>query len=116
LAFQRVCHIDEIPEGCGHCVRVGEIAIGLYRVADAIHAMENRCPHQGYPLHQGELKGAIIVCEAHGWEFDVRTGFNPIDDDGWPIPCFAVMLEGEEVSIDIEQVINLPGRRRSTRG
>lgn len=115
LAYQRVAHIDDIPDGRGHCVRLGDLAIGLYRIGNEIHAMENQCPHRNYPLHRGVLTGSVIVCDAHGWEFDVRTGFSPIDDDGWPIPCFAVRVEGDEVWIDTERAINLPERKRALR-
>ncbi len=106
MAFQIVATLDDIPDGHGLCVRVGELQIGLYRVDGEIHAMENRCPHRDHPLHEGVLRGAVIECAAHGWEFDVRTGFNPEDDDGWPIPCFAVQIEEERISVDVEQVIN----------
>lgn len=115
MAFQRVAHIDDIPDGTGHCVRVGDLRVGLFRVDGAIFAMENHCPHQNYPLHKGVLTGSIIVCEAHGWEFDVRTGFNPVDDDGWPIPCFAVRVDDGEIHIDVDHAVNIPQRRHRPR-
>ena len=110
MAFQRVARVGEIPEGRGHCVRVGELEIGLYRVEGEIYAMENRCPHADARLHEGELTGAVIVCPGHGWEFDVRTGWKPEDADGWPIPCFSVRVQDGEVWIDPERPVNL--RRR----
>jgi 3-phenylpropionate/trans-cinnamate dioxygenase ferredoxin subunit len=74
--------------------------------------MENRCAHSDSPLHDGELRGCVIVCPAHGWDFDVRTGFKPGDADGFPIPCFAVEVRGGEIWVDVEEIIN---RRRSRR-
>jgi nitrite reductase/ring-hydroxylating ferredoxin subunit len=111
MAFRRVAKMSEIPGGRGLCVRVEGIAVGLYRVDGKVYAMENQCPHNDHPLHEGTLTDHVIVCPAHGWDFDVRTGFKPGDPDGFPIPCFAVRVESDEVSIDIEDVINR--RRRS---
>jgi nitrite reductase/ring-hydroxylating ferredoxin subunit len=106
-----VARLADLPEGRGLCVQVGEIEIGLYRVEDEVFAMENLCPHAGAQLSEGALEGAVIVCPAHGWDFDVRTGFRPGDADGWPIPCFAVRVDGGEVWIDVESPVNLPKRR-----
>ena len=39
-----------------------------------LHALDNRCPHEGYPLAQGELKGCALTCCWHNWKFDVRDG------------------------------------------
>ena len=91
-------------------MRVGELEVGLFRVGSEIYAMENRCPHADSPLSEGVLSGPVVTCAAHGWEFDVRTGFRPEAPDGWPIPCFAVRVEDGEVWIDVERPINL--RRR----
>jgi nitrite reductase/ring-hydroxylating ferredoxin subunit len=106
-----VARVADLPAGRGLCVRVGELEVGLFRVEGEVFAMENPCPHAGHPLSDGALEGSVVVCSAHGWDFDVRTGFRPKDADGWPIPCFAVQISGDEIWIDVENPINLPRRR-----
>jgi nitrite reductase/ring-hydroxylating ferredoxin subunit len=113
MGFQRAARFDEIPEDRGLAVRFGELEIGLYRIGDAVYAMENLCPHAGYPLAEGCVRDGIVVCPAHGWDFDVRTGYAPGNSDGWPIPCFAVRVEDGEVWVDVSEPVNL--RRRSPR-
>ena len=108
MSFRRVAKFEDVPRDRGLRVTVDEIAIGLYRVGDDIHAMEDTCPHAGFPLSRGQLDGCVIVCEAHGWPFDVRTGFDPEHADGFPIPCFAVRVVDGDVEIDIEQRTNDP--------
>jgi nitrite reductase/ring-hydroxylating ferredoxin subunit len=115
LSFVAVARLDQIPQDRGLRVVIDGIGIGLYRVGDAIHAMEDACPHAGYPLSEGELAGSVIACRAHGWPFDVRTGFDPDNADGFPVPCFAVEVEGNEVRIDLTDQINDPRRNRSLR-
>lgn len=110
VAFQRVARLDEIPSARGLRAHVGGIEIGLFRVGDAVYAMENRCPHAESPLSEGSLSGCVVTCAAHGWEFDVRTGHRPQDADGWPIPCFAVRVADGEVWVDASRATNL--RRR----
>jgi len=114
VAFQKVAQLRDIPSDRGLCVRVGGIDVGLFRVGDGIHAMENACPHAGDPLSEGHLAGAVIECSSHGWTFDVRTGFAPGGGDGFPIPCFSVRVDDDEaVWVDLEDPINLRRRVRS---
>jgi len=112
LAWQTVARLGDLTPGRGRCVRIGDLEVGLFRVGDRVYALENACPHRGHPLSEGCVEGAVVVCPAHGWDFDVRTGFKPGDADGFPIPCFAVRVEEGEVQVDVENVVNLPPRAR----
>jgi nitrite reductase/ring-hydroxylating ferredoxin subunit len=53
-------------EGGGRyaCVREGGV----------VHAVDDRCPHQGYPLSQGCVRGGVLTCEWHNWKFELATG------------------------------------------
>jgi 3-phenylpropionate/trans-cinnamate dioxygenase ferredoxin subunit len=112
MAFRRAAALRDIPARAGLCVRIDGIDVGLFRVGGEIHAMENQCPHAGDPLSEGRLEGPIIECAAHGWTFDVRTGFRPDDADGFPIPCFPVRLEGDDVFVDLDEPLNRRPMRR----
>jgi len=106
VAYLAVARVQDVPEGRGLCVRIAGIDVGLFRVGDEICAMENQCPHAGDPLSEGLLEGSIVTCRAHGWRFDVRTGFPPSDADGFPIPCFAVRIVEGSVEVDLEAPLN----------
>ena len=76
-SYRVVARADQIPEGRGLMVELDGIELGLFRVGGRFFALENRCPHAGAPLSEGSLAGCIVTCAAHGWEFDLRTGFRP---------------------------------------
>lgn len=72
----------------------------FYRTEDGKPvAVQNRCPHRSFPLHNGELKGDRIVCPYHGMEFNpdgscahvpalntapkaIRLDAYPLEEDG----------------------------------
>ena len=111
MPFVAVATLDEIPTGRGLRVVVDGVAVGLYNVEGRVYAMEDACPHAGVHLSQGQLDGCVVTCLAHGWMFDIRTGFDPQHEDGFPVPCFAVEVVGESVRIDLEKRLNAPPRR-----
>ncbi|MCA9505969.1 MAG: Rieske 2Fe-2S domain-containing protein [Myxococcales bacterium] len=113
MSFVPVARLEEIPPDRGLRVEIDGIGIGLYRVDDTVHAMEDACPHAGYPLSEGDYERCVITCRAHGWRYDVRTGFDPENPDGFPLPCFAVQVVDGRVEVDLDQRINDPRRGRA---
>ena len=97
-----VARAIDVPEKGGLRVQVGSVEIGLFRADDGFFAIENACPHAGVPLSQGDLKGCIVTCLAHGFQYDLRTGYAADGADGFPIPRFAVRLRGESLFIEAE--------------
>lgn len=56
-----------LRKGEGHrfvCVRDGA----------EVHALDDRCPHQGYPLSQGSVRDGVLTCEWHNWKFELGSG------------------------------------------
>lgn len=67
--------VEAVPPGRGATVKLkggGEVA--LFNVNGKFHAIENFCPHKGYPLADSRLYGNIVECDLHGWRFDVSSG------------------------------------------
>ena len=107
MAFKPVAKLADIPEGTGFGVEIDGFEIGLYRLAESgeIRAMENSCPHAGYPLHRGYLEGTVIVCQLHGWPFDVCSGRMPGNSDGFALDRYPTRVEGDDVLVDLENPI-----------
>lgn len=68
----------ELAEAKAVRVTAGGVDVFLYRTADAIYALANRCSHQGGPLHRGVVKGSgpnpTVTCPIHGSIFRLADG------------------------------------------
>ncbi len=108
MAFERVARVCDIPEGRGLCVRLRDREVGLYRFDGRVYAMQDVCPHAGYPLSDGEMDGRIVICAGHGWSFDLVTGLAPGEIDEEPLERYPVRIEGDEVWLDPDAPIEGP--------
>jgi 3-phenylpropionate/trans-cinnamate dioxygenase ferredoxin subunit len=119
MARYVVARRDEIAPGGRKIVEVAGRSIGVFNVGGEFFALRNRCPHQGAPLCDGKLWGAltadkpgefqysrqgeIIACIWHGWEFDLRTG------QSW---CDPVKLRVRRYEVAVEpgaELVDEPG-------
>jgi len=72
--FRAVCRAEALTPGCARLVEAAGRELALFNVDGAFHAMENTCLHAGGPLHEGTLRGHVVICPWHQWEFDVTDG------------------------------------------
>jgi nitrite reductase/ring-hydroxylating ferredoxin subunit len=56
-----------------------------------VFALDNRCPHMGFPLERGSVEDGILTCHWHHARFDLESGctFDLWADD---VPKFPVEL------------------------
>ena len=59
-------------------------------------ALDNRCPHLGFPLHRGSVEDGIITCHWHHARFDLTSGgtFDLWADD---VPVCPAEVRGDDV-------------------
>nr|WP_326492574.1 Rieske 2Fe-2S domain-containing protein [Alicyclobacillus dauci] len=57
--------------------------IAVFFHEESVYAVENRCPHMGFPLHLGSVCDGILTCHWHHARFDVCSGgtLDPWADD-----------------------------------
>jgi len=56
-------------------VKRGEHQLVVGRTGSGeLFALDNRCPHEGYPLAQGDVRDCVLTCTWHNWKFDARSG------------------------------------------
>jgi len=71
-------------------------AVAVFHNDGKVFAVENRCPHMGFPLHRGSVEDGILTCYWHHARFDLASGctFHLWADD---VPKYPVEIRGEEV-------------------
>jgi nitrite reductase/ring-hydroxylating ferredoxin subunit len=76
--------------------------IVLFYQEGEVYALDNRCPHMGFPLSRGSTKDGILTCDWHHARFDIKTGgcFDLWADD---VPVFAVNVMDGNIFVRIEQ-------------
>ncbi len=97
---RRACKLSDLPARGGYLVELDGEAVALFRVGDAVHAIENACPHRDGPLAFGDLQGATVFCPLHAWGFDVRSGACG-EFPGVSVRTYPVFVEGEDVLVEL---------------
>ncbi len=55
--------------------RSGPRQLALFLAGDETHAIDNRCPPEGYPLAQGTVdESCVLTCNGHNWKFNLDDG------------------------------------------
>lgn len=80
--------VTAFPPG-GHTVKIEKYQLAVLHTDQGdVHVVDNRCPHEGYPLAQGKLDGCVLTCAWHNWKFDVRDGHSVLGGEGVRVfPC-----------------------------
>jgi toluene monooxygenase system ferredoxin subunit len=74
VTWQPVMSAADLWQGELAGVELGVRKIVLLNVGGEIRAFEDRCPHLGFLLSEGDLQGCTLTCANHLWEFDALTG------------------------------------------
>ncbi len=74
-------------------------AIALFDHEGEVYAVDNRCPHMGFPLTRGTVEDGILTCHWHHARFELEQGdtFDPWADD---VQTFPVEVHDGEIYLD----------------
>lgn len=81
--YVSVGSVTEIAENGPLLVNEAGQAIALFHHDGTVRAVDNRCPHMGFPLTEGTVEDGILTCHWHHARFDLSCGdtFDPWADD-----------------------------------
>ena len=98
--FVRAARLDDVRVAGRTSARVGGHSIALFFHDGRVHAMDNRCPHMGFPLHRGTLQDGILTCHWHHARFDLESGgtFDQFADEA---RVFPVEIRDDEIWVDL---------------
>jgi nitrite reductase/ring-hydroxylating ferredoxin subunit/uncharacterized membrane protein len=76
--WTEICSLASVPEERTVVRLAGDVPVLLYRIADRVSALVERCGHETGPLGEGEVTGkgwdACVVCPWHGSTFRLSDG------------------------------------------
>ncbi len=79
--------------------RVADRQIALFRIEDRFYAVDNRCPHMGYPLSAGSVRGGTLTCDWHNWKFGLADGSCLKGEED--VRSYAVRVEDGRIFVNI---------------
>jgi nitrite reductase/ring-hydroxylating ferredoxin subunit len=79
--------------------KVGPLPVVVFADGDDVFAIEDRCPHMGFPLHRGTVECGLVTCHWHHARFDLASGgtLDPWADD---TRAFDVVVDGDDVYVE----------------
>lgn len=101
----RAATLAELQQKGQLLVRLDQQMIALFYSNDRVYAIDNRCPHMGFPLHGSVCKDGIITCPWHYARFDLASGgtFDSWADD---VRSFPVQIQDGEIWVDVAPPTN----------
>jgi nitrite reductase/ring-hydroxylating ferredoxin subunit len=98
----RACSLAELDAAGGLVpVSSGDREAVVVRAGTGeVFAVARACPHEGYPLEEGDVVGETITCPWHGWRFDLRSG--ACLTAGEDTQTFPVSISDGEVLVDLD--------------
>ena len=96
--------LSALPEGRGRRVCKAGLDLAVFRVGDAVYAIDDSCPHAGGSLSNGKLQGTRVTCPVHGLKFNLQIVCQPgqptLEPKKYPLQVVdgIVMLAADEHS------------------
>ncbi len=92
--------LNELKEAGCKTVHLNGHTIALWYVGGQVFAVDNRCPHMGFPLERGTVNKGILTCHWHHARYDLETGgtFDQFADD---VRAFPIEIRDGEIWIDV---------------
>jgi nitrite reductase/ring-hydroxylating ferredoxin subunit len=91
---------SELPESCSRQVNLGAHTIALFNSQGRLFAVDNRCPHMGFPLDRGTVQDCILTCHWHHARFDLASG-GTFDQWADNVRVFPIRVENGMVLVNV---------------
>jgi nitrite reductase/ring-hydroxylating ferredoxin subunit len=97
----RVGTVDDVRTAGCTVVKAGTHGVCVIWHEGRFYAVDDRCPHMGFPLHRGTVDQGLLTCHWHHARFDLTTGgtLDPFADD---VRAYPVEVDDGTVSVVVE--------------
>jgi nitrite reductase/ring-hydroxylating ferredoxin subunit len=99
----RICvgSADELTAKGQLTAKLGSQPVCVFWSEGRAFAVDDRCPHMGFPLHRGTVENGLLTCHWHHARFDLHSGgtLDPFADD---VRAYPVEIDGDDVVVLVE--------------
>jgi nitrite reductase/ring-hydroxylating ferredoxin subunit len=97
----RIGNLEDLQKAGCLTGKVGSRPVCVFWDEGAAYAVEDRCPHMGFPLHRGTVQSGLLTCHWHHARFDLASGgtLDPFADD---VTAYPVDLTGGDVCVVVD--------------
>jgi nitrite reductase/ring-hydroxylating ferredoxin subunit len=106
-SFVQVAQFEDLRENGREIVAPAGKAVALFHHEGEVYAVDNRCPHMGFPLSEGSVDDGILTCHWHHARFELACGdtFDIWADD---VQTYPTAVRDGEVYIDPDPEPDVP--------
>ncbi len=98
--FVFICLMNELNENVGRKFIVNDVEIAVFKINGEVFALSNICPHQQtHLIYDGFIEDEFVVCPAHGWKFNLKTGKKDSGSNG--LDSFPVTIIEDQVYVKV---------------
>jgi nitrite reductase/ring-hydroxylating ferredoxin subunit len=107
----RVAALQDVQRTGCLTVQADRYTLVLFAYGDRVYAVDNRCPHMGFPLDKGTVKDGLLTCHWHHARFDLASGgtFDQWADD---VRNFPAEIRDGEVWVDLTPRVDARAHHR----
>src|SRR3954471_16088548 len=93
--------VDDLRKTGRLLTKIGTQPVCVLWDGSAAYAVDDRCPHLGFPLHRGTVEEGMVTCHWHHARFDLSSGctLDPFADD---VRAYPVEVDGDRVVVVAE--------------
>ncbi|GAB3666469.1 Rieske (2Fe-2S) protein [Halopiger thermotolerans] len=105
--FREVVALEDLEESGRELVSLAGTPIAVFHHEGEVRAVNNRCPHMGFPLVEGTVDDGVLTCHWHHARFELSCGdtFDPWADD---VPTYPVEVRDGTVYVNPTPPRDLP--------
>lgn len=94
--YTKICSLSDLKENQGKRFLINDVELAVFKVNNEVFVLNNICPHQHTALiYDGFIEDGCVVCPAHGWMFNLKTGRQPTGARG--LDTYQVKIINDEV-------------------
>jgi len=90
--FKKAVPFNDLLDNQSVVIEVENMALMLHRRGEKVYATGVYCPHAEVRLDPRNTKGDLIICKAHGYRSNIKTG-ECLEEPDVKLNTFAAVVE-----------------------